>query len=160
MLWLIGPIVVVVLVFLAGYQKVALGLLVASVIAGGLIYQRREQTQDHATTRISVSEIALESISLRPTFDASYELTGRIKNNSETYRIDGVHFNVAVSDCRANDISTCVVAGEAATHVVVTVPPQQARNFTGTLYFGRSHRRPKDTLAWNYEITAIVAKRQ
>jgi hypothetical protein len=43
--------------------------------------------------------------------------------------------------------------------VPITLPPQQARDFTGALYFGKPIKL-KGTLGWSYEVTAITAKRQ
>ena len=160
MFWLIGPLIIVVLVFVAGFRKSALGLFVGVVIAGGLIYWHNLELQEQATTRISSEEIKVEQIEIKRTFDASYELTGRIRNNSKLYRIDGISFTVKMRDCPGTEASNCVVTDEAATYVAVTVPPQQARDFTGTLYYGRSHAQLQGTLVWDYEITAITAKRQ
>ncbi len=160
MFWLIGPLIIVVLVLVAGYRKTALGLFVGVIIAGILTYWLTLEVQEHAATRISVSEIGLDKVAFRRTFDASYELTGRITNKSETYRIDGVSFTVKMRGCAPADPSNCVDAGEAIAHVAVAVPPLETRGFIGTLYFGKGHKEPKGTLAWDYEISAIMAKRQ
>ena len=160
MLWLLGPLIIVVLVFAAGFRKTALGLLVGVVVAGGLIYWYNLELQEKATTRIAITEVTLENIAVRRTFDASYELTGRIKNNSKTYRIDGVNFTVRMRDCPGTESSNCVVTGETTTYVAVIVPPQEAGDFIGTLYYGRTHKQPKGRHAWDYEITEITAKRQ
>lgn len=160
MLWLIVPVILVAIVFVAGHRKTALGLLVGATIAGGLIYRYDLHLEQQATTRISASEIGLENIAVRLTFDASYELTGRIKNKSETYRIDGISFAVMMRDCLGPDASKCVMTGTANSVITITVPPQESRDFTGTLYYGKSYKPPKGTLAWDYEITAITANRQ
>ena len=160
MLWLIVPVIVIAVVFIAGHRKTALGLLVVAIIAGGLIYRYDLHLEQQATTRISAAEIGLENIAVRRTFDASYELTGRIRNNSETYRIDGIGFTVKMRDCPGTDAAQCVVTGVATANVTVTVPPREARDFTGALYYGKGHKPPKGTLAWDYEITAITAQRQ
>lgn len=160
MYWIIAPLVIVAFLFAAGFRKAALGLLIVAVVAGALIYRHNEQVQQRASTRISASEISLENVAVTRTFDASYELTGEIKNKSDTYRVDGISLKVKMRDCSPKDASQCVVAGEAAAHAPVTVPPQQTRAFTATLYFGKSHRQPKGTIVWDYEIETIMAKRQ
>ena len=42
----------------------------------------------------------------------------------------------------------------------VTVPPEQARDFVASLYFGGDPIRVKGGLVWDYEITSLTAKRQ
>ena len=48
---------------------------------------------------------------------------------------------------------------EATTYVPVGLPPQAARDFVGSLYFGNEQIKPKGTFAWDYEIVAITGKR-
>ncbi|MGZ8155379.1 MAG: hypothetical protein ACXW2I_05525 [Burkholderiales bacterium] len=159
MAWLIVPVVVVVLVYLAGFRKSALGLLVAAVLAAFLLYQYNQRLQEQARTRIASSEVVVENVSLRATFGSSYDLVGTIRNNSESYRLDGISFKVTMRDCEGTDNSRCVGIAEATTHVPISLPPQQARDFTGSLYFGKQIKT-KGTLSWNYEVIAITAKRQ
>ena len=159
MLWIIIPLVMAVIAFIAGYRRTALGLLVASAIAGASIYLLTEQTQQRAETRLSASEISLENVTVRHTFDASYELTGRLKNASAIYQVFGITLNVKLRDCRTGDASQCVAAGEAEARAAVTVPPGESRDFTATMYLGKGHGRPKGRLAWDYEIASVIAKR-
>lgn len=160
MFWIIGPVIVVVLLFLAGFRKSAVGLLIATLIAGALVYWNINVVERQETSRMSVSEIALENVAVRRTFDSSYELTGRIRNKSDDYRVDAISVIVTIRDCTAPQQMNCVTTGQKAVNVSVSVPPQQARDFTGTLYLGKAHRPPKDILAWEYEVTSIMAQRQ
>jgi hypothetical protein len=159
MLWLIAPLVISLLVFVAGYRKTALGLVVAAVIAGAVLYALDEQAQQRAETRIPASEISLENVTVRQTFDSSYELTGRLKNGSSTYQIQGITLKVKLRDCPVGNAAQCVAAGEAEARAPVTVPPGQARNFTATMYLGKGQPEPKGTLAWDYEIASVTARR-
>ena len=159
MLWLIAPLVLALIALLAGFRRIALGIVVAAVIAGAAIYVLNERAQQRAETRVSASEFSLENVVVRHTFDASYEITGRLNNRSATYQVDGITLNVKLRDCRSGDASQCVAAGEAQGHAVVAVPPGQSRPFTATLYFGKGHRRPQGRLAWDYEIESVTAKR-
>ena len=82
MAWLIaGIIIVVTLVFVAGFRKSALGLLIIGLLVGCWIYQHNQRVREQAQSRSS-SEIQVESVALNQTLDGSYDLTGRIKNNS------------------------------------------------------------------------------
>jgi hypothetical protein len=159
MLWLIAPLVIALLAFAAGFRKTALGLVVAAVIAGASIYHLDEQAQERAEARIPASEIALENVTVRQTFDASYELTGTLKNGSSSYQVQGITLRVKLRDCAIGGAGRCVAAGEAEPYAAVTVPPGGARNFTATMYFGKGHPRPQGTLAWDYEIRSVIARR-
>ena len=159
MAWLIVPIVIVVILYVAGYRKSAAGLLGTVIVAGFLLYQYTQRVQQKAGSRILPSEVTVENVAVKPTFRSSYDITGRVTNRSETYRLDGISFRVTMRDCRGADKSSCVSIAEATTSVPVTVPPQQARDFTGSLYFDRSVKA-KGTLAWDYEIIGLAAKRQ
>lgn len=160
MAWLVAATIVVLLFFLAGFRKFALGLLASALIGGFVLYQHIQQKQERERTRIPASQVILENLALRATYGSSYELSGRLRNNSAAYRLDGISFNVTIRDCEVKDKSACTTIGEATAHVAITVPPQQAREFTGSLYFGSSEMKVKGTLAWDYEIAAITAKRQ
>ena len=158
MAWFIAAVVVAVsLVYLAGFRKTALGFLVAASIGGISLYLYNEHREQQATTRIAESQVVLENVEFRQTFGASYELSGKVKNNSETDVLDGIEFKVTMRDCRSKDKSSCVTIGEAMSYVSVAVPPKEARDFLASLYFG-STPKVKGTLAWDYEITALTAK--
>ena len=75
-------------------------------------------------------------------------------------RLDGISVRVTLRDCQGRDRTSCRVIGEAATAVPVTVPPEQARDFVASLYFGGDPIRVKGGLVWDYEITSLTAKRQ
>jgi hypothetical protein len=160
MAWLVaGAILVVFLAFAAGFRKSAAGIAVAALLAGFALYHYNQRQLQQATTRIATAEITLENISFRHTYRSSADVTGTIRNNSETYTLHGVSLDVTVRDCRGEDTSSaCVVLGNATTHAAVIVPPREARNFTATLYFG-GDLKPKGALTWEYEIGAITAKR-
>jgi hypothetical protein len=156
MLWIIAPLVVAVIAFAAGYRKTALGFVIAAGVAAVAIYGLVERTQQRAESRITVSEISLGNVAVRHTFDASYEITGKVKNGSATYQLDGIALKVKLRDCIPGDASQC----EAQGHATVTVPPGESRDFRATLYFGKGHRPAKGALAWDYEIEAVTARRQ
>ena len=160
MIWLIAAIGVVSAVFLAGFRKLALGLAVAVLIGGFSLYQYNKQQQQRARTRITVSEVVIERIALKPTFRSSYDVSGRIRNNSDSYRVDGNTLAVTLRDCQGKDKSKCVVIGQATSNAAVTVPPQQSRDFIASFYFGSDQIAPKGTLDWSYQITAVTARRQ
>ena len=98
-------------------------------------------------------------MTITPTFRSSYNLSGNVRNKSEAYRLEGITFKVTLRDCQGPDKAKCVNIGEATAYVPVTLPPQEARDFVGSLYFGNEQIKPKGTFAWDYEIVAITGKR-
>lgn len=159
MAWFIGTaIVVVLLVFFAGFRKIAVGVLATAIIGGFSLYLYNEQQE--STISIPISQIVLENVAVKPTYRSSYDISGRVKNNSETRQLDGIEFKVTMRDCQGKDKSSCVVVGEATTYVSLTVPPQAARDFTGSVYFGSNQKKVRGTVVWDHEIISIASKRQ
>ena len=70
-----------------------------------------------------------------------------------------IEFKVTMRDCQGKAKTSCVIIGEATASVALTVPPQKARDFTRSPYFG-SNQKAKGLLALDHGITAIMAKRQ
>jgi hypothetical protein len=159
MVWLILALIAVSGLFFAGYRKSALGIAAAALIAGAGVYFSEQQQDTQATSRIAASELTLENITYRQTFRSSYEMSGRVTNNSETFAVDGIRFAVTLQDCKGNDKAMCAVVGRTTASTSVRVAPQQARDFTASMYFGGDEIKPKGKLAWEYEIIAVVAKR-
>ena len=159
MIWLIVPLVLVVLVYLAGFPRSAAALLAAAVAAGVLLYYYNQRLQEDERSRIPLTDVAVEKVTITPTFRSSYNLSGTVRNNSEEYLLEGISFKVTLRDCPAKDRSKCANIAEATTYVPLGVAPQQAQDFIGSLYFGNDQVKPKGTLDWDYEIIAITGKR-
>jgi hypothetical protein len=159
MAWLLIPLVLVVLLYLAGFPRSAGALLVAGVVAGAVLYYYNQRLEEDARSRIPASDVIVENVTITPTFRASYNLSGSVRNNSEQYRLEGLTFKVTLRDCATDDKAKCVNISEATTYVPVNLPPQEARDFVGALYFGNEAIKPKGTFAWDFELVAIKGKR-
>jgi hypothetical protein len=161
MAWLIAVAILIVCVLIVtGFRKSAIGLALGVLIAGTSLYVYNERQEQKETSRIAVSEIAMENVDLRPTFRSGYDLVGTITNNSPKYRLDGIDVTVTLRDCKSKDKSTCISMGQASAHVAVTVPSGESRDMVASLHFGDERPKAKGTLAWDYEVTAVTAKRQ
>jgi hypothetical protein len=160
MAWLIVPLALVVLLYVAGFRRSAAALLVAAILAGVLLYYYNERLQEDARSRIPLSDVEVEGVAITPTFRSSYNLSGSVRNKSEQYRLEGITFKVTLRDCQSPDKSKCVSISEATSYVPLNLAPQEAREFIGSLYFGSDETKPKGTLEWDYEIVAITGKRQ
>lgn len=159
MLWLIVPLLVVVVLFFAGFRKTAGAVLVAALIAAGVLYWLDDVSDQRSMSRISSAEAFLKDVKVRRTFDSTYELTGTMINKSAEYEVDGITIAVRLRDCRSAGETECEGIGEATADVRVSVPPGQANRLVATFYLGKEHRPAKGTLAWDHEITAIRASR-
>lgn len=159
MAWLIVPLALVVLLYLAGFRRSAAALLVAALVAGVLLYYYNERLQEDARSRIPLSDVVVDNVTITPTFRSSYNLSGSVRNNSEQYRLEGISFKVTLRDCEKPDKAKCVSIAEATSYVPLNLPPQETRDFIGSLYFESEQMKPKGTLAWDYEIVAITGKR-
>jgi hypothetical protein len=159
MAWLIVPLALVVLLYVAGFPRSAAVLLVAAVVAGVLLYYHNERLQEDARSRIPLSDLVIENVTITPTFRASYNLAGRVTNKSDQYELEGISFRVTLRDCQSAAKSKCVSLGEATTYVPVGLPPGEAQDFIGSLYFGNEQIKPKGVFAWDYEIVSVTGKR-
>ena len=158
MLWLIVPLLLVVFLALAGFRKSALAVLVITTIAGAWVYRYNAAADSQAQSSYWATRVSIDKVNVRRTFDATYEISGRITSNLEDHRIDRVGFRVSLRDCAAG--GECRAAGVATADVAITLLAGETRDFVGTLYYGKGHVQPKGKLAWDYEITAIRARRQ
>ena len=160
MLWLLIPLILTTVLFFTGFRKAALAVLFAAVVAAVWLYAENERVRQLGLESISAAEIALENVTVRRTFDASYEVAGRIVNRSKRLRVDGISIEVKLRDCLREGAADCTEIGDATAHVSVTVAPEDARPFVGTLYYGKGAAQPKGTLGWTYKLVGVRTRPQ
>jgi hypothetical protein len=161
MAWFVAASVVLVsLLFWRGYRKLALGLLAIALVGAVLVYYLDKRLDEEGRKRITASDVAVENVELKRTYRSSYDLTGKVTNNSETVTVERMRFDVTLHDCPAASQSDCVLIGKASGEALVNVPPRQARNFTASLYYGGAELKLKGRLVWRYKLTSITASRQ
>jgi hypothetical protein len=153
MAWLIGIVVLVLLVISPGFRRLAGGLIALALMIGGIFYLKNEQEERQSLTRIKVSELDFESVTLSPNY-SSYKLAGRIKNNSPKHTLKQVTFVVTMQDCAAQS-QNCVTIGENKETTFLTIPPGQARDFQESVYFSGSRLNPKGHMEWQYTVSQI-----
>ena len=158
MAWLIGIAVVILVVAAAGFRKVALGLLAIVLVAGGGLYLHNRQEDHRSLTRIPASELVLENVTLKP-YVGSYEIAGRIKNNSAKFTVRRLDFVVTVRDCiPAAAAGQCTTIGESNEILELNIPPGEARNFEESVRFSGSNPKIKGRMEWSYSIQRITAE--
>lgn len=153
MAWLIGIVVLVLLVASAGFRKFAVGLVALGAAVGGVVYLYNEREESHSLSRIPVSQLVFENVTLQPDY-SSYKISGRIKNNSEKFTLKEVTLVVTMDDCADESLSqSCLSIGESSESVYIDIPPGQARDFEDSMYFSGGALKPKGRLAWDYLVS-------
>jgi hypothetical protein len=160
MVWIFAIIIIVLLVFSAGFRKFAF-ILVAICIIGGFVFykwyeNKTEKEKQLSRSRLPASELIFDNFTLTPNY-SGYELKGRVINNSAQYTLTGVNMKLTFRDCELKDQTNCIVIEEEDEYVWVDVPPKQARDFKENIYLS-SDISIKGKLAWSYEIDYTEAK--
>jgi hypothetical protein len=150
MKWLAGIIILILLVVSAKFRKFA-GLFILVCAVGVLLFwQYQEYEKYKPRNRISPSELVFKNVSFKLS-QSSYEMTGRIINNSEKFTLNGVQLKITIKDCANNDNIDCIIFSEKNEYIYVYIPPKQARDFIKdiSLY---SDQNKENRLVWSYSI--------
>ena len=159
MVWIIGPVVLILLVVSAGFRKFA-GIFVLIAVIGGVIYwQYQEKYQENeekqSKTRIKQSELLFEDVSLKTSYGSS-DMVGRITNNSSQYTLKEVQLKLTFRDCD-KDNKNCIIVAEDDLFFYINIPPKQARDFKELVYL-YSDLKIKGKMVWDYKIEFIKAE--
>lgn len=151
MAWLVGIVVLILLVASAGFRKFALGLIVLGATAGGVIYLQNESEESRSRSRIPLSELVFENVTLKPDY-SSYKMSGRVKNNSAKFTLTQVGFVVTMQDCTGESPSSnCITIGQSSEDAYFNIPPGQARDFEESVYVSGT-LKPQGRLEWHYSV--------
>lgn len=135
------------------------GTIIASVLIGGLLYYTitAPSAPEEELNRIAVSEITIEGvdIALDPRVT---KLNGRVINNSPTYALTGIRFDVKLYDCPAEDtpLAECFIIGEDSKEARLSAPPGQLRAFEASLIFANLPD-VEGVLRWDYQVISLRA---
>ena len=155
MAWIVGIVVLILLVVSAGFRKFALGLVVLASAVGGFFYLQNESEKSRALSRIPLSELVFENVTLKPDY-SNYELSGRLKNNSARFTLKQVNLLVTMQDCTGESRSqNCVTIGEGEEDMYLSIPPGQARDFNKSVYFSGGTLSPNGHFEWHYSVSQI-----
>ena len=156
---LIGSAAVLILVvFAAGYRKVALGVAASALAVGGLLYMHNREEEHRALTRIPKSELVLENVTLSP-YVGNYRIAGRITNSSAKFSVKQIDIVVTVQDCpRVAAEEQCVTIGKSNEILNFDIPPGEARDFAESVRFSGGNLKLKGRLEWSYSILQIRAE--
>ena len=147
--------VLIVIVFVAGYRRVALGLLAVAVAGGGSLYLYNRAEGQRSLTYIPIPELVFENVTLKP-YVGSYKLAGRVRNNSPQYSVRQIDFLVTVKDCIGT--AGCVIAGESREALLINIRPGETRDFEESVRFSGSNIKLKGRMEWSYSVLQIRAE--
>ena len=156
MAWVIAIVILILLVVSAGFRQFAFVLILICVIGGFAYYQYEQEEEKRSKTRIPISEIKIEGLTLKPSY-SGYDLTGRIKNNSSQYALNGIQMNLIFRDCEIENENNCIIVAEENEYIYTNIPPQQARDFSESIYL-YSDMKIKGKMVWSYDIAYTKAK--
>ncbi len=135
------------------------GTIIASVLIGGLLYYTftAPSAPEEELNRITVEEILIEDAELA--FDPRVaKLNGRVINNSPTYALTGIRFDVKIFDCATEDtpFADCFIIGEDEKEAHLTAPPGQLRAFEAALIFANLPD-VEGVMRWDYSVVSLRA---
>jgi hypothetical protein len=150
-------VVLLLLVFSAGFRKAAGVLVAVAAIIIGIVILNQRQSEREARERIPQSQLDFNDMILQTQY-GSQKLTGRIKNNSHQYTLAGVALTITFEDCEGDaPRPSCVTIGEDKDHYYsVNIPPGQVRDVSEYVYAGSTH--PRGKLQWHYSISYTEGK--
>lgn len=156
MAWIVGIVILILLVVSAGFRKFA-GVIVLICAVGGLLYWLYQENEEaESKKRISTSDLKFEGVFLKPSY-SSYDLVGRITNNSVKYTLKAIQIKLIFKDCDKINSSNCIVVAQDDEHIYINIPPGQARDFKEGVYLS-SNLNIKGTMAWEYTIEYTKAE--
>lgn len=147
---LLGIIILIMLIVSVRFRRF-LGLLALMWIAGAfLFWQYQDYEENKSKNRIHPTEVILSNIIFKP-INNNYEMTGRIRNNSEKYNLSGVQLSITAKDCTNKYDNNCIIISEKKEYIFISIPPKQARYFKKDIHL-YSDQLIKDKVIWDYSV--------
>jgi len=135
------------------------GSIIATVLIGGILYYTltAPSVPEQELNRIAIEDVTLEDVTLEfgPRLAT---LAGRVINNSPSYALTGIAFDVKLYDCatETTPLANCFTIGEDTKEARLSAPPGQLRAFEASLIFANLPE-VDGVLRWDYSITALRA---
>ena len=135
------------------------GTIIAAVLIGGLLYYAftAPSAPEEELNRIAIDEIEIQEVELMLDPRVT-KLKGRVINNSATYTLTGIGFDVKLYDCAGEDtpLTACYIIGEDKKEARLSAPPGQLRAFEAALIFANLPD-VEGVLRWDYSVVALRA---
>jgi len=164
MLWI--AIVVVLGLLVAGliitygyrHSMVVLLAVLGVLIAAAVWYIRFGDPEGSGL--MQASDLSLQNLEMSRQYRSTYQMTGRLVNTSQDFRLTSVRITITASDCTAGGSGEpeCIVVGEDDRLFSVEIPPGQARDLVEQYTFPRF--RLQGELRWRHALSEIMAEPQ
>lgn len=157
MAWIIVLLIVIVLVFVFPKILKALMILLGVLLCIGLIwYVDNKREEGLSKKRISGKEVVLADFLLgRDRW--GWEISGRIKNNSQKHTLTSFDIKMRIRDCIAP--GDCEIVGEAMVDLVESVvPPGQSRSFRRSVFGFPKPDTIRGKYDWSFSIIEITGR--
>lgn len=99
MVWLFGVVLILLLVFSAGFRKIALGLGGIVLAMGVAVFVFDKVEEKRALERIPLSDLLFENFLITP-IGNNFTLSGRVNNRSNEFTLTHLTVAVALKDCQ------------------------------------------------------------
>ena len=154
-LFLLLLVIILVAINFPKFRRTLGVTIVAFMGAIGIIIWQDSQERELEFKRISVEQVQLLQMQVRPGLNArSFVVGGRIQNLAQDYTILSIQLQATVSDCELGD---CDIVGQEAITFPLEVPSAQSRDFSVTIPFPVAPE-VKGEPAWEYKILKIRAR--
>lgn len=139
-------------------QKRILGgvLLVLGLSAGGIFLKFEVFDQISHTSQIDQDHLELTNLNLVPRSARSYTFTGRTLNKHKN-EIIGFEITIYLKDCIPE--SSCQVIAQANDFIRLSVPSNQARDFSQNIYFYQDFEITGE-MEWKYDVLKIRTRKK
>lgn len=145
-------------------------IILAAMLAWGMVQRMRapdEQAEPRHAPRSPATQlrvapldmVAMESVQLSGG-GAPFELRGRIVNRSKELQLKSVTIRVTRRDCHegALDPSGCALIWEDRHWMPLTIPPQEQREFSSSIWMRGSAPRPRGEIRDSFELVGAMGE--
>lgn len=123
---------------LAGYRRLAIGLLVVLAIAAASLWlymhaQAGQADQLFAPGDVRITSVQLKPVNYRPNL---FLLTGTVENHASRSTLEGMSVQLQMRDCTGH--SACQPMPNQRASIAVQAPPGSSANFEVRVYLDKS----------------------
>ena len=161
--WIVLGIVALALVIAAGrYPRFAFTTLALLVMTAVLLAKLIPGEREHAAAVITPAEIVISSLDGSPAYAGSFNVSGRVQNQSKVASLIELTIKISLDDCEttttsvSGDDRNCQSLGAQTRRVSLDVPVEEARDFWVNVSFPNALLRGEP--AWQVEVISALGR--
>ena len=148
--WMFAVLVLSLMVLYPPVRRFAVGGLALVLVLGATIYGLDIIQDRQAASRVLPEQVGLVGFEVGAV-GGSFQLNGRIRNDSGEFQIESLELEVTAQDCSAGG-TDCVGISQSREWLSLAVPPGQARDFSRRLDYRHRNLTPRGELVWRYKV--------